>query len=198
MKISQPRIVLQNLRLGEKTLKDFNGEYPYFQSSSKLKFKILKHRQNPNYQDIIKNLSNFCSLVNVKIKLMRTGLRTSANKYNYVRKMVKNEKIANCGECAFLMSKDLESKNIKHQNIFMCVNDKDGNYLGDNHSFILLGADKNADYTKPSTWGKNAVIVDGWANFVSRAADGLDYLKQIFNVNQVDRNCEFRPYRYNC
>ena len=47
---------------------------------------------------------------------------------------------------------------------------KDSNIA--DHVFVVVGLDKTADLSKPSTWGKESVILDPWGNIVKPVYSG--------------------------
>ena len=89
----------------------------------------------------------------------------------------KNLRIGNCAENAILAAHylinekkffnfalistfgDVDNPNAFHKNPILYSNNVNLNH---DHVFVVAGLDKNADLSKPETWGDNAVILDPW------------------------------------
>lgn len=76
--------------------------------------------------------------------------------------------VGNCSDQAILAANYLiEKKNYKNV-AMIALTMKGQNPLDpgaiDQHVFAVMGLDKDADLTKPETWGENAVVVDPWGN----------------------------------
>jgi len=93
--------------------------------------------------------------------------------------------MGNCAENAVLAAKYLaENKKITNFALiagFSEIEDKDEFYsnplryqnaTATDHVFVVVGLDKNADLKNPSTWGKEAVIIDPWGEIVKPVSNG--------------------------
>ena len=188
--------VKQNLRIGERILKNFQSEYPYVVSSTKMGLKINKYKDNEKYTPIIDKLGNKIKYYILKILEIRMHAERIENPVEYLKEAVKVKKASNCGECVAIIADKLKSEKIEYKNIIMSINKKDTFEKRANHAFSVIGMNKNADVSKPKTWGKNAVIIDAWANTVTRAQEGLEYIKQILKVDSNKDLCSYRSYNY--
>lgn len=192
--INAPKLSTQNLRNGEKVLKEFKQEFPYIRSNTKINLELFNHKDNADIVSLTPKLKGRASIVGFKIYMMRQQYAGAKDKIGFLTSAIKKEKSANCGECAILLHNKLEQKGIKSQNVrFNIHNNVDKSNR--NHAFTVFGLDKNADISKPHTWGKNAIIVDGWANIAQKAQDGVDYLKQLFALNPKEETCVFEPFK---
>ena len=107
---------------------------------------------------------------------------------------MKRDKSANCKECTTLIFDKLLKRGCKPQNIKLDIVSDAENTRPRNHTFTVIGLDNKADIAKPHTWGKDCIIIDGWANIVKRAQDGVEYLKQLFCVDSEQEKCIFKNY----
>lgn len=56
---------------------------------------------------------------------------------------------------------------------------------GGGHEFAVIGLDNNADPSDPSSWGKNARIVDGWLGYSLTPQDALSH-RHVFGGRRQD------------
>lgn len=195
MAIQNRKIITQNLYNGERILKEFKSDFPYIKSNTRYNISINRHKDDSRYSDLIPRLrgqSQFNGLVTFE---MRCGYENSNKKSEYLNKAVKQTKIAGCQECSFLIHERCKKAGIPSQNIRMEVVQSNGFDTDRNHAFTLIGFNKDADLSNPKTWGKNAVIIDGWANIVTKAQEGIEYLKQLFSVDPNKEKCIFERHR---
>ncbi|MCM1265803.1 MAG: hypothetical protein NC200_06350 [Candidatus Gastranaerophilales bacterium] len=187
-------VVKQKLRLGEQVLKDFKSEYPYIRSNTLINTKIEKHQNDARYSSILPKLSGRSCLAGLKIQGLRYNYERSSQSIEVLQKGIKKDKSANCKECATLIFDKLVKRGEKPQNIKFDIVSESEKSKPKNHTFTVIGLAENADITKPHTWGKNCVIVDGWANIVQKAQDGVEYLKELFNFDAAKEQCVFKKY----
>ena len=69
-------------------------------------------------------------------------------------------------------------------------NDNTGYCFG-SHVFNVIGLDKNANISDPSTWGKNAVIVDAWAGKTMTPKEAIEFYRDFFNYNNEHQKSNF-------
>lgn len=192
--INTPKLSTQNLRSGEKVLKQFKQEFPYLRSNTRINLELFNHKDNENITSLTPKLKGRASMTGFKIYMMRQQYASAKDKIGFLTSAVKKEKSANCAECAILMHDKLAQNGIKSQNVRLNIqNNVDKSNR--NHAFTVFGLDKNANISKPHTWGKNAIIVDGWANIAKKAQEGVEYLKQLFQLNTKEETCVFEPFR---
>ena len=130
-----------------------------------------------------------------KILEMRRMYEESKNKIYFLSKAVKATKTAGCQECSILMHNKLSERGIPAQNVRFAIEQKNGFDTDRNHAFTVIGLSEGAKLEEPKTWGKNAVIIDGWANIVKRATDGIEYFKDMFKYNPEKEVCKFSEHR---
>lgn len=189
------KIITQNLYAGEKALRSFKSEFPVLNSNTHYNLLIERHKNNEQYSELIPKLKGKSILAGLKMNCIRSSYNSASDKTDYLKKAIKFQKVANCQERAFLVHNELNSMGIQSQNIRLNFIPKDGQDINKNHAFTVIGMAENADPAKPKTWGKNAVIVDAWANIVKRASDGLEYLKGLFKYNPEVETCELSAHR---
>ena len=79
--------------------------------------------------------------------------------------------VGNCSDQAILAANYLMMANGIDNIALIACTMKGQNPLSpestDQHVFTVIGLDKNADLTDPTTWGENSVIVDPWGNIAA-------------------------------
>ena len=106
-------------------------------------------------------------------------------------------KVANCGEQAFLAQAELLEKGKKADTIHFIIKRKsDGReYQDRQHTFLVLGLEKDASVQDPKTWGQDAVIVDPWSGLVKRAYHGVEVFKEMFEFDKNQEEIVFHRER---
>ena len=110
---------------------------------------------------------------------------------NYVKllkEVALEYKTANCGELSLFTQELLKNKGINTK-LIRCDFNKDSTKA--NHSFLLAGLSKDAQIDKPKTWGKDAIMIDPWNDFVGRANQGLIMLQDSFNIKNKKEDISF-------
>lgn len=189
------RIITGNLYNGEKALRNFRAQFPLVLSNTRYNCLIERHKTNKDYAELIPALKGKSILAGLVMSGIRNTYNQAKDKINYLKAAVKNQKTANCQEQAFLIHNELKEMGIPSQNVRINFVQKDSEQIHKNHAFTVIGLDKDADIQRPHTWGKNAVIVDAWANTVKRAQEGIEYLKEIFKYNPEKEDCVFSYHR---
>ena len=194
-KIVNRKIITQNLYAGEKALKTFKAEFPYFHSNTKINTAIRTHEDNKRYSDLIPRLRKQSIVTGLKINNLRLAYASIPNKIQYLTQNIKFNKAANCCECSFLIHDTLKQQGVESQNVIMNIFKNGEERFDRNHAFTVIGLKKDANISNPKTWGKHAVIVDGWANIVKRAKEGLDYFTELFGFNSETEHITLDKYR---
>lgn len=180
-----------NLRIGDSVLREFNNEYPFFKSNSKILFKMRELEQKDSrYQALIPKLEeieerNSRGVQDVRNSYCLNIYPSLTDFINKLRLTIQTKKYANCIECADLIKYKLQTKGEEPFNIGMWMKDinSDSNIESINHAFTIFGTKKDAILTNPKKWGSNTTIVDGWANIVTDARNGIEYFKQKMGFN---------------
>ena len=206
------RVVNQNLRLGEKVLKEFKREYPYLKSNSMINVRMKRFQVgmkcvakrdgverfaevNRKWQDLAPMLKGKSVVTGFNIFNMRNSYFLNKNKLDFLTNYMGKEKTANCRECSFVIYDKLKKLGLEPQNVKIEVIDTNLDKVVDNHAFTVFGLSKNADIAKPHSWGKNAVIVDAWSNIVKKSQDALEYMKTLFNPESGEKTFELSKYQ---
>ena len=203
-----------NLNLGEAAIQQFNEENPKAESSTYCqdlalylerygndKEKLEELKSNPQFADLVKYIEDYQE---GKISIEELNKRAT--------ELDNGKGISiNCGERAENLQKKLSEQGIKSTVITLAELDnieireeldENGNvakypYLPrPEHAFCVIGLDENADTTNPSTWGKNAVIVDAWLGKTFSVEEGIRYYKEFFRYNDnKDENGNIKDYK---
>ena len=195
LNINNRRILTQNMYKAEAVLREFKTEYPYLNSNIKYNAKISEHCDKEKFAHILPILRGNSMMSGFKILEMRRMYEESKNKIYFLSKAVKATKTAGCQECSILMHNKLSERGIPAQNVRFAIEQKNGFDTDRNHAFTVIGLSEGAKLEEPKTWGKNAVIIDGWANIVKRATDGIEYFKDMFKYNPEKEVCKFSEHR---
>lgn len=191
------------MRAAEMVLKTFNKEMGPIKSSTKIDTKISSHNSNEKYSEIIECLKI------IKDKLFRQidtpevddlygkSYKSFGEAAETFKAHIKNnDGKTNCREIPIIIMNMLQKKGIKSECFEMSPQIMGA---GGSHSSVVIGLKKNADISKPSTWGNKAIIIDGWKNIVLKAQDGLRLLKQDLTGTNSDVPYDFRntnPRKY--
>lgn len=120
----------------------------------------------------------------------RVKLSTIDEFIEFTAKKVPLLDVGNCAEHAILTAHYLnEKRNIKNFALVAAISPKDPEnfkknrieygYNSDNHVFVVIGLDEAADLEDPSTWGKNAVIVDPWGDVAGPVNITINKIKKF-------------------
>ena len=179
-------------RLGEKMLKEYRKTYPRnFHSSSLVDSFIIRHNGDRAFESVNKKLRILADKYNQEINNARLKLEGGYDTWDaYIEKLKKvvcAEKAANCGEQADLML-DVFLQNGEEAHSVCVTFYTKGDMFSDeqfyrNHAFVVSGLSRNADITKPKTWGNEAVVTDPWSNVVLSAGEAIDYFRKILGFN---------------
>ncbi|MDD3013290.1 MAG: hypothetical protein PHC34_06255 [Candidatus Gastranaerophilales bacterium] len=188
----------ENLRLGEKVLKEFNGEFGKPKSNTFINAKILQHQTNQAYIPVIQKISSVSDKYNKEVRSLRnnmTGDYPTLDEYiNKLKEMVKNTNYANCGEQTNIIQYKLLQQGELPHNIRLLITEKTTNKKQENlwdHVFTVFGQKKYAHLNFPNAWGNQAVIIDAWSGIVTKAQDALDYLKQFMCFDPQKHNISY-------
>ncbi len=157
------------IRLGEQMLHEVNSEFPVIHSYTRLKSRIGKVENLPEYQQIAGGMKNI--LKRFFINILKTHEYCAdlhyckdANPGGKLEQMLKEHPYADCAEMMTLLYYRLKKIGLPFKAIRWEVRDV-GDTPIDRHYFILTGFKKGAQGSRPKTWG-DAVVMDAWSNFV--------------------------------
>ena len=178
----------KNLRQGERALCEFKEEFPYVKSSTYWH----KRLNNINRKRRVEHYTG-CDFIIMgyddKIEELRSTLNSmrlmGQDCLENLRRIMREEKFGNCEEAADIISANLNRAGIEHKKMRLDIQRRAG-WGNDDHAFIVIGMDKKAIPSQPSTWGNKAVIIDGWMNFVLSAKDGLSEYERFFDAKYID------------
>ncbi len=185
------------LKTANSILKEFQSEYEV-KSSTYLCEQIKQAKKQQQPDNILNEMLNLRKKYSFKIKKMRrelsNGKFSSFEEYvsflkNYIKK---NGAYMNCSECSDIIQDKFNQKGIKSNNVLLySVNNKGDRTSFAEHVFTVIGLDKNAQIKNPKTWGKDAVICDGWANIARPADKGIEFYEKFFDIDKTKNNFEF-------
>ena len=184
----------KNLRLGEKVLHDFKKDFPYITSSSL--WRERKNRVEERENKPLFECRKIINLYSVKIKKMRESLEgrpNSEDKRTYnerLREEVQKRGYGNCGEISDLLSSYLKQRGIEYRDMSVVIQCPK-RYGYKDHTFKVIGMEKYANPRRPDTWGNNAVIIDGWRNFVLSVPDGIREYEKLYGTEHRKNNSNF-------
>lgn len=187
------RFITENLQEGKKVLEAFNKCFPNVESPSMVQLRASMTKDPIMKQNLMQKLEELDSRLNLLRKDVYTSLKPNDPFSNYVRDLklaIKKYNVADCGHRTDVVIGSLNKDGRNAQKIEMIVLDSAGKQKA-NHLFPVMGMKKGANIDKPETWGDNAVIVDAWANFVMKAQEGLDYIKQFTGFNAQKEKIRF-------
>ena len=174
----------ENIDLGRHVLLDTRKAYPYgFLSNSR--YSTFSAKMNPKIEEILGE----------KILKMRDIVdfekRKGHDSYEAVKYAVAKTGAANCGEQAILLSDQMNNQGIANKIVSMEIYRKNSSFPNKGHTFCLIGLDKNAKLSDPSTWGKDAVAVDLWSNSVEQAQKALRNFFKMFGYDKKKNDIKF-------
>jgi len=182
----------KNLRRGESILADFKKEYPYIKSFTFWQQR-LDHFDNKDKKKLRKSQC-IAMYYSDRIDVLRKKINEieSLNDKDKYIECLKNEVrengFGNCGEIVQIISDELDKRDIPHKNIKFTITG--GKNTFKDHVFTVIGMKKNAIPSEPHTWGNNAVIIDGWRNFVLSVPDGIREYEKFYQAkyNRIFRS----------
>lgn len=182
----------ENLRLGEKVLKEFKKEFPAIRSNTYIKAKLLQNEgKKINFSEKLTSIMNKYSLnINEVRKQFDYKRYYTLNQYiNDLKIALRTIKHANCGEQADIIQYELLQKGKEAHRIWMKskTTNKDGCNIFCDHVFTVFDLKKGARVESPKTWGQNAVVVDPWANIVLPAHKAVEYFKSFLGIKEDEK-----------
>lgn len=182
----------KNLHMGEAILKEFLADCPPYNSNSFYQVRIEKHRDNERYSEILPKIQQIANKYGNQIETLRLTLKGtygSLEEYiSHLENAISKTHAANCGECSDLVQWKFLNKGIKANKVNMTLYKNNSNkpkYYGD-HTFVVLGLKKGARLENPSTWGSEAVVVDGWRKIVLPTHDALNIYMNELGYNKSE------------
>lgn len=176
----------ENIKIGRAAVRQVREDYPFgFISNSK--YETFSSRVNPKVDEFLtRKINQTRERIDFEKRLGVDGLTAVEN-------VVRKTRAANCGEQAFLLSKRLNENGIHNNIVVMQV--QNGSKVIDDHTFCVIGLDKNAKIYEPKSWGKDAVIADLWLNNVDSAKKSINKFLQFMNFNKnEDKLLFYSPY----
>lgn len=179
-----------NLNLGKSAIQQFNEEHPnvesatyygslaeYLRTYGNDKNKLEELKQNPNFSELANYIDDFqngkISIEELEKKAETLGVGDE-----------KNGTSLDCEDRARLLEKKFNENGTKSIVLDVADIEHFGQDEGrGSHTFCVVGMAENADTTNPSTWGKNAVIVDAWIGKSFSVQEGIDYYKEFLRFD---------------
>ena len=149
----------------------------YLRAYGNDKNKLEELKQNPNFSELANYIDDY---QNGKISIKE--LKRKANSLGVGDE--KNGTSLDCEDRARLLEKKFNENGIKSIVLDVADIEHFGKRKGrGSHTFCVIGMAENADTTDPSTWGKNAVIVDAWIGKSFSVQEGIDYYKEFLRFD---------------
>lgn len=176
-----------NLRLGEKVLKDFRKEFGYPHSATFVRAKIIRNSKSTKpkviekleeVEDVWIKYRNEVRELGIKENKRPTSMLDLKNYIDNLKALIKSKKCCNCPQQASIIQFELLKRGEEAHNVIFTFT---GDYR--NHICTVFGLKKGANFSNPATWGNKAVIVDAWSGVVKKANEGLEFLKHYMSFN---------------
>ena len=198
-----------NINLGESAIQKFNEENPKAESSTYYtdlaeylirygndKEKLEKLKSNPQFTGLAQYIEDYqAGKISIEELQQKSTKLDNGNGINI-----------RCEERAEMLKNSFTQQGVRSEVISLAEidnieirEDEEGKYPfmpRPEHAFCVIGLDENADTTNPSTWGKNAVIVDAWLSKTFSVEEGINYYKEFFRYNDnKDENGNTKEYK---
>ncbi len=171
-----------NLRAGEVALKSFKKEFPCLNSPSLWNQRIdrtyKKTGEFPVYLAKIYGVIKKYEYAIWDLRKKTSQPEISGNflkELKIIKKEMRKTNCGNCGEISIVLYDKLRKNKLNPKAVQVDMLDTDTD-----HVFCVIGLKKGADIKNPKTWGENAVVVDGWKNFVLRAQDAMIEYENLY------------------
>lgn len=170
----------KNLRQGEAVLREFKREYPYLKSNTLWQRRLdnMEKRRNMSLSECREIIEDY----GYQIGCARLDALNEQEDPRELGKRIISDGFGNCGETSKVISAKLDEQGIENKRIGFEIK-------GKNHVFNVIGMNKNGSVNQPATWGKNAVIVDGWMNFVLSVSDAIREYEKFYGARHYHDLC---------
>lgn len=185
------------LQLANSVLKEFKSEYDV-KSATYVCEQIKQAKKQNQSEDVLDDLFSLRRNYSKNVKKMRKEVcsknYSSFKEYisalkSYIKQ---NGSYMNCNECADLIQYKFNQKGVKSNNVLLYTVNSEGNRTSlAEHVFTVIGLDENSDIKNPESWGKNAIICDGWANIAMPAARGIEFYEKFFGIDLSKSSLQF-------
>ncbi|HBG48369.1 MAG TPA: hypothetical protein DDW90_02455 [Cyanobacteria bacterium UBA9971] len=159
-------------------------------SLSDFKHKLMGDRIFLDRQRKGKNIDDFVKITGKLAPCMHMGNCTE-NAVLAAKYLAENKKITNFALIAGFS--EIEDSDKFHSNPLRYQN-----ATATDHVFVVVGLDKNADLSNPSTWGKEAVIVDPWGDITAPVYKGgninQEWVTEMKKLFETQNDLTFTNY----
>lgn len=185
------------LQLANSLLKEFKSEYDV-KSATYVCEQIKQAKKQNQSEAVLDDLFALRRTYSKNVKKMRKDVWSE--KYSSFEEYIsalksyikQNGSYMNCNECADLMQDKFNQKGIKSNNVLLYTINSEGNRTSlAEHVFTVIGLDENSDIKNPESWGKNAIICDGWADIAMPAARGIEFYEKFFGIDSSKNSLQF-------
>ena len=148
----------ENVLYGCKAVGDVKKDFPNGLLMSNTYYDLFEKEKNLEVQESLE------AAIDRTRFIVDQYIRQGFSSKDAVEKAVKKTGVANCGEQAVLVSRQLDEIGISNRVIQMdiCRNSKD-RFVTGGHTFCLIGASQDMDIKEPKTWGKKLLsLICGW------------------------------------
>lgn len=185
------------LQLANSVLKEFKNEYDV-KSATYVCEQIKQAKKQNQSEAVLDDLFSLRRNYSKNVKKMRKEVwsknYSSFEEYitalkSYIKQ---NGSYMNCNECADLMQDKFNQTGVKSNNVLLYTVNGEGNRTSlAEHVFTVIGLDANSDIKNPESWGKNAIICDGWADIAMPAARGIEFYEKFFGIDLSKNSLQF-------
>lgn len=181
----------ENLRIGKRVLTSFNKTFPNLESCSMTQLECIKAKSPKIKKSLSQHSEELALKVGVLKKEVYSQPYNSFSEYLIVLKnIIKKYNVADCGHRTDVIRGLLRKENKDAKMVEMVICDSFGKQKS-NHIFPVISLKNTSNINNPESWGENAVIVDAWANFVMKASDGINHLKEIIKFMPNNEQIRF-------
>ncbi len=176
-----------NLEIGEAVLNEFRRELGYPRSYT---FACqIDYTGNTKNYSVLKNaigqrISEFDDLIYDNLReIFDYDCNASILASN-----MKKLNAGNCYEQSAIIHDKILKRNINAVTVITNIKNWDKKRRFNDHWFVVFGFDKLSDLRKePRYWGKNAVVVDPWADIVGNAIDWEKKISDFLSIKPYEK-----------
>ncbi len=190
----------QKKRLAQEVMREFNHEYGYLLSSSRLYYRRknieqkLPRELNFGLIKLTENIENRIYNWSFLHKFRHNRFKSYDELNLKLKKNVeKKNNMANCWASLVFMFDKLTKRGEKPFPIELKMKVRDKDYPL-NHFTNVLKLKKTADIQNPKTWGTKAYIIDPWSGLYGPAKDVLRQIEEFMSKGHEVISFEYSPY----
>lgn len=199
-----PKQISDSLKIGQEIITEFKKEFPDIRSATQVELTLLNWNDSFSAYVSKESFKEYANSLREKIKIilprrMRKNIFTNFSDYvGVLRKEIKKLNAANCGEMSDITLYEALKRGKDAKMVgFNIVNKRETETVRyprgiSDHVFVVMDMDKKAQVNKISSWGKNAVVVDTWAEIVDTASNAIKTFKKMFKFDSQKEKISFK------